>query len=187
MKSRYYLLLPMFFSVAAKAQMLKPVIKAGTTFYYTFELNGQHASFEISIKKFMDTLTMGWKIRGLANGLYIITPAAWQNADMLYFAQPELFSTIKLKDNETYLMLSKNAFHNLLTKKSFIYNNTVYTLANDLKTNAFKLGNDTLDVIHITAKNETTELWILNNPDFPMICQIKGNPLGINIELNTIK
>ena len=49
------------------------------------------------------------------------------------------------------------------------------------------LGGQPVDVLHVVAQNETTQLWILNNPDFPFVCQIKGNPLGIDIKLNSIK
>jgi hypothetical protein len=30
-------------------------------------------------------------------------------------------------------------------------------------------------------------LWILNNKDFPVICQVLRNPLGVNVELVGIK
>lgn len=171
----------------AKAQIFKPEIKPGTIFSYILDLHGQHAPFDITFKSFTDTLKLNWKIRNLAGGNYTITPSAWQNADQLNFAQPKPFVTVKLSDHQTFMMISKSAFKDLVKKHQYNYDHTVYDLKDDLKENPLQLGTQTLDVLHVVARNETTEFWILNNPDFPIICQIKGNPLGINIDLKEIK
>ncbi len=186
---KYIFLVVLFLSTifSVKAQTLKPEIKLGTTFFYNFELHGQHASFEITVKSFTDTLKLNWKIRNLAGGNYAVTPVAWQNANQLNFAQPEPFKTVKLTDQQTFMLISKAAYQNLISKHQYTYDHTVYVLKRDLKENPLKLGTQNLDVLHVVAQDETTELWILNNPDFPFICQIKGNPLGINVDLKEIK
>jgi hypothetical protein len=49
------------------------------------------------------------------------------------------------------------------------------------------MGDQQLDVLHAVARDETTEMWILNNPAFPLICKLKGNPLGFDFIVNSIK
>lgn len=187
MRNIYLAILFLSAVFSAKAQILQPEIKPGTTFFYTFDLHGQHAAFDVTVKSFTDTLKLNWKIRNLATGNYAVTPAAWQHANQLNFAQPEPFKTVKLNDQQTFMMISKAAYQNLISKKQYTYDHTIYVLKNDLKENPLQLGTQTLDVLHVVAQNETTEIWILNNPDFPIICRIKGNLLGINVDLNAIK
>ena len=170
-----------------RAQALKPVVGVGTTFGYTFDLHGQHAPFELAIAGATDTLKLTWRIRGLAGGGYAVSPTAWQQADALYVAQPLPAQTVRLPDSQTFLMLSKSAFATLLARHRFVYNNTVYDLRDDTAAHPLLLGGQPLDVVHAVAQDDPTELWILRNATFPVICQITHNPLGVNAVLTTIK
>jgi hypothetical protein len=156
-------------------------IKEGSTFNYTFFLHGQTVPIEFSILHFTDSLTLGWKIRGLATGSYIMTPAALQHADKMNMVQPLPNAGIQLGDKETFLIISADAFAKLKKDHQFVYNNTVY----NFKDNDPVISG--LDLLHVTAQNEATEYWILNNPAFPLVCKIKGSPLGIDCLLNQIK
>jgi hypothetical protein len=42
-------------------------------------------------------------------------------------------------------------------------------------------------VLHAVATNGKTELWILNNPDFPLICKTKNGTAGVDLTLDYIK
>jgi len=162
------------------------IIKDGTILQYNFDLHGQHAAFEIEVGHAADTLALNWKIRGLAGGAYLIPPSALNNGTHLNFAQPEPFKKVRLAANETFCMISKSAFKDLKSKHQFTYDHTTYILKDDVKENPVMLENQPLNVLHVTAKDETTEFWILDNPDLPFICQIKNNPLGIDYVLNNI-
>jgi len=162
------------------------IIKDGTTLQFNFDLHGQHAAFEIEVGHAADTLALNWKIRGLAGGTYLISPAALNNGTHLNFAQPEPFKKVQLAADETFCMISKNAFKDLKSRHQFVYDHTTYILKDDVKENPVMLENQSLNVLHVTAQDETTEFWILDNLDFPFICQIKNNPLGIDYVLNHI-
>jgi len=172
---------------AASAQKIVPVIKMGTSINYTFNLHGQSSGFELTVKNLTDTVALNWRIRGLAGGTYIITPPAFKGADKLNFAQPIPNVKVVLPIDQTFCMISKNAFNDLVKNHHYRYDNTTYDLKDDVSQNPVMLGDGQLDVLHVVAQDETTEIWILNNPDFPLICKIKGNPLGIDITLNSIK
>lgn len=171
----------------AQTQALRPAVGVGTTFGYTFELHGQHAPFELAIASATDTLKLRWRIRGLAGGSYAVSPAAWQQGDALHVAQPLPGSPVRLPDNQTFMLLSKSAYAALLAKHRFEYNNTVYELRDDLAAHPLLLGGQPLDVLHAAAQGDLTELWILRNDMFPVICQMTHSPLGVNFVLNTLK
>jgi hypothetical protein len=173
-------------SFTASAQKIVPVIKQGTSINYTFNLHGQQSAFEIIVKNLADTVTLNWRIRGLAGGTYILTPTAVKSANKLNFAQPVPNAKIVLPSDQTFCMISKDAFNDLVKKHLFVYDNTTYNL-NDDTSQSLAMGDQQLDVLHVAAQDETTEMWILNDPDFPLICKIKGNPLGIDIKVNSIK
>ncbi|WP_310391939.1 hypothetical protein [Hymenobacter sp.] len=184
------LLLPLLlqaFSFAGHAQALKPAVGVGTTFSYRLDLHGQGAPFELTVKSIRDTLKLGWQIRSLATGTYAVSPEAWQNATSLNMAQPQPFVTVPLPNHQTFLMLSKKAFADLLAQRRFTYDRTVYVLKDDLAANPLLVKGQPLDVLHVVAQNDPTEFWILNNATFPIICQIKHNPLGVDFLLSAVK
>ncbi|QKG54270.1 hypothetical protein [Hymenobacter sp. BRD67] len=185
MKKLLLLLLPALLARPAAAQLLKPVVGPGTTFGYVFDLHGQHAPFELAIAGATDTLRLNWRIRGLAGGAYAVSPTAWQRADKLNFAQPTPGRTVRLPNDQTFMLLSKSAFAALVARHRYEYDHTVYELRAD--TAPLLLGGRPLDVLHVVALGDPTELWILNNPDFPVICQARHNPLGIDFVLTGIK
>jgi len=184
MKKLIYIALLLIMGLNASAQRLTPVLKEGTTFKYTFYLHGQQSAFQVTLNHVADSLLLGWNIRGLAGGTYLISASGLNKGNSLSFAQPEAFKEIKLDDNQTFCMISRSAFKDLVAKQQFMYDHTVYELKSD--STVVMIDNQPLDVLHVTAQNETTEFWILNNPDFPIICQSKANPLGIDMKLNAI-
>ncbi|OGX90278.1 hypothetical protein BEN49_23260 [Hymenobacter coccineus] len=88
--------------------------------------------------------------------------------------------------NQTFLMLSKKAFADLRAQGRYTYDQTVYVQQND-PANPLLLNGQPLDVLHVVAQGDPAELWILNNPDFPIICRMEHNPLGVNLLLSAIK
>ena len=135
------------------------MVGVGTTFSYNLELHGQHAPFELIIVSVTDTLKLKWRIRGLTSGGYNVSPTAWQQADALHVAQPLPTPTaVRLPDKQTFMMLSKSAFGALLTQHRFVYNNTVYDLLDDTAAHPLLLGGQPLDVLHVVAQGDSTEL-----------------------------
>jgi hypothetical protein len=174
-------------SVVARAQSPALAVGIGTTFSYNFELHGQHAPFELTIASATDTLKLKWRIRNLAGGTYAVSPTAWQQANALSVAQPLPGPPVRLPDSQTFMMLSKSAYATLLAQHRFEYNNTVYDLRDDLGAHPLLLGGQPLDVLHVVAQGDATELWILRNATFPVICQMAHSPLGVNMVLTAVK
>ena len=160
-------------------------IKNGTHLEYLFDLHGQKRTIDIVTKMPSDSLIMEWNLRGI-KGSYIILSEALEKGNQMSIKQIVPFQSVILKTNETFCMISRSAFHDLLKNHRFVYNNTTYVLNDNGQDNSNQLNGNTLDVLHVTAQIDETEMWILNNPDFPIISKIIKNPLGINFKLISI-
>lgn len=173
--------------VRLEAQQLVPPVKEGTTFNYKFFLYGQTAAINLSVKSLRDTVLLNWDMKGGAYGGYLISSAGFENGTKINFIQPAYQTVLKLAPDETFAIISKSAFRALKKDKKFVYNNTTYMLKDDHQENPFKIGVQEIDVLHVVGIEEAGELWILDNPDFPLICQFKNNPAGINFTIVGIK
>ena len=185
MKKFNCILLFVLLAIPAFAQKIVPPIKTGTAINYAFKIHDQQSALELVVKMSNDTVTFNLRLRGLAGSNYIILPAAFQNGDKLSFTQPA--KNVVLPPDQTFCIISKKAFSNLVKNHSYVYDNTTFDVKNDVAQNPVMLGDQQLDVIHAVARDETTEMWILNNPSFPLICKLKGNPLGFDFTVNSIK
>ena len=99
---------------------------------------------------------------------------ALKTAVRLSFLQPEDGQHICLPIQETFALLSATAFQELKSQKAFHYNQTEYQLA-DTKSQAMGYS-----LLHVNDSVDGCEMWIMDNPDFPLIWEIQNNPLGIN-------
>lgn len=77
-------------------------------------------------------------------------------------------------------MISQSAYQDLLKNDKFIYNNTTYVLDKNEDKNGVVIDGKSTDVLHVIAQIDETEMWIVKNPEYPLICKITKNPLGIN-------
>lgn len=163
-------------------------IKDGTSISYIFKLHGQTRPLNIVVEIKADTVKLNWNLLAYSNlikGSYLIQPEALKNGNSLNFRQPEPEEVIKLKANETFGLISTNALKSLLGRGYFVYNNTTYRLEGS-KDDQLRIKGKKVAVLHVIGDIDKTQMWILNNPDFPLICQILNNPLGIDFYISSI-
>lgn len=185
---RFIYLLVLSMSVTSViAQQPGTTIKPGTKLDYKFFLYGQTVAIGMTVKSVTDSVQLDWNLRGMAFGSYLVSKEGFENGNKLNFIQPTASTVLRLAPDETFAVISKSAFRTLKKDKKFVYNNTTYVLKNDKNEPAFKAGDRELDVLHVVGVEEHGELWILNDPSFPLICQVKNNPVGINFIIAGIK
>jgi len=172
--------------IQSKAQQI-PVFKAGTKIEERFLLYGQTVPMTLTIYTITDSVQLDWTIRGLASGSYLISAAGFENGTKINFVQPAALTVLRLAPDETFGLISKSAFKTLKENKRLVYNNTTYLLQENSKEKPFKAGDLELDVLHVVGVEEAGELWILNDPEFPLICQFRNNPVGIDFMVTGIK
>ena len=139
------------------AQKYIPILKNNTTLSYICKLHGQTR-----------TLTL---------------PEALKNGNALSFNQGEYAPVFNLKPTETFFMISQSAYQDVVKNNKFIYNNTTYVLDQNQGNNNVEIEGKGVDALHVVAEIDETEMWIVKNPEFPLICKIMKNPLGINFTL----
>ena len=174
------------FSVAGMAQSVdqasskvqSPVtIPLGAQIDYKFFLYGQTVSISITPQKTNEGILLNWIMKN-TSGSYLISNEGLKDGTCINFVQPSPNKVLKLASNETFGIISSSAFKMLKSNKTFFYNMTNYTQSQDIQ--QLKIGDQIVNVIHVIGKEEPTEMWILDNGDLPLICQIKNNPLNIN-------
>ena len=171
--------------INVQSQSYIPEINNKTTLSFICKLYGQTRTVTFNPKLVSDTLYINWELRG-AKRQYLVLPEAFNNGTGLTFNQGDSPSLKVLKPTETFFMISKTAFKNLVNNNKFVYNKTTYNLEKKQGSKAVIVNNKVVDVLHVKAEIDETEFWILNNPEFPIICKIAKNPLGVNYTLSTI-
>ncbi|HEY1195558.1 hypothetical protein [Flavobacterium sp.] len=156
-----------------------PTLKNNTELHYVCKLHGQTRTLKLTAETSNNTLAFKIETRGV-DGKIVMLPEALKNGTALSFNQGEYEPVTNLKPTETFFMISQSAYQDLIKKGSFVYNNTTYVLDKSEDKNGVSIDGKTIDVLHVKAQIDETEMWILKNPEFPLICKIIKNPLGIN-------
>lgn len=174
-------------SVSAWAQKYVPQIKNGTVLNYTANVRamGQTLPTILTIIDINAPLRIKWLINGLGTGTYEVSAKAIQSGTKMALREPGYEPVTKLKDNETIGFLSKDTFGNLVASKAFELNGLKFTVTDGAP--AYILDGKEADTFYAVSANGKTKIWVLNNPDFPLICKIEGAQQGIDLTLNSIQ
>lgn len=141
---------------------------------FAYKLHGQTRKFKFEFEPMADGgVTLHWGIeRNLKwwEGSYRMTPEAVEHGNSLSFRMPEDGNNITLPDNETFAMISRKTLRDLTEKGEFEYDGVMYYLTHDDEAGSYYSVKDI----------EGAQLWILNNPEMPIIVMMKDNPLEID-------
>jgi predicted RNase H-like nuclease len=162
-----------------KAQNYIPTIKSKTELNYVCKLHGQTRTLSLTAKKVSDTLVLDLITRDVKSSI-VTMPEGLKNGNALCYNQGETSPVLNLKPTETFFMISRAAYQDLLKNSRFIYNSTTYVLDANTDKNSVSIDGKSVDALHVVAQVDETEMWIVKNPDFPLICKLTKNPLGIN-------
>lgn len=161
-------------------------LKAGTKLPLTrakisFELHRQYRVFDVAFVEKNDSLILSWSItqdlRQL-HGSYTMTPRSRRHAQQLCYVQPIHGQHLTLPGTQAFCMASADIVNALreesVERKQVIFNKTYFTL---LDQNEKFHG---IPLFHLKDYEEGAEIWILDNPKFPLIVKMEGNPVEIN-------
>jgi hypothetical protein len=164
------------------AQTYVPTIKNNTALQYVCKLHGQTRTLTLTTKMTNDNLVLDLDTKGVKSSI-VIASEGLKKGNALSFNQGETSEVIVLKPTETFFMISQSAYQDLLKNNQFIYNNTTYVLDKNVDKNPVVIDGKTVDALHVVAQIDETEMWIVKNQDYPLICKMTKNPLGINFTL----
>ncbi|MGO4770496.1 hypothetical protein ACEN2I_02450 [Flavobacterium sp. W22_SRS_FK3] len=162
------------------AQSYFPTIKNNTELHYICKLHGQTRTLTLTTKMTDDGLVFNLNTKGVKNSTIKIQQEALKKGNALSYNQGEDLEVIVLKPTETFFMISQSAYQHLEKTNQFIYNNTIYVLDKNKDQNSIVIEGKTVEALHVIAQIDETEMWIVKNPEYPLICKITKNPLGIN-------
>jgi hypothetical protein len=175
-------------ATATFAQKYIPVIKIGTVMNYTAHLrnSGQNIPISLTIKSTGDPMNVQWYVDGLGTGVFSISAKAQESGTKVAIRTPQDDDITKLKDDETFVTVSKAIYTSMAANQPFELNGIKFNVvAND--TTVYKINNKIAPVLHATSANGKGQLWVLNNPDFPLICGEMMIAKGIDLTLMSVK
>lgn len=164
------------------AQNYIPTLKNNTELHYVCKLHGQTRTLQLTAETADNALAFKLETRGVKSKI-VMLPEAVKNGNALSFNQGEYAPVLNLKPTETFFMISQSAYQDLVKNNSFVYNNTTYVLDKNEDKNGVSIDGKWIDALHVTAQIDETEMWIVKNPEYPLICKVTKNPLGINFTL----
>ncbi|MEO6524602.1 MAG: hypothetical protein ABIN91_23155 [Mucilaginibacter sp.] len=186
MKKIHLLLFLSMGCLGAFAQKYVPQITAGTQIAYTVSKDGESIAFRLNIHSISDSLKMDWEVSEYGNGSYTMALKSLQNGKKMVLKVPLPDEVTQLPDTETMGFISRSAFKCMAKNKFMVFDNMKYILST-VTTPPINSNGQELDVIHAVSVDGRNQLWILNNPDFPLICKTINNIVGANLTLRYIK
>jgi hypothetical protein len=158
----------------------------GTKINYALNFKGSDVEYDLTIKTMADPMVLGWDVPSYGTGTYELPQKALQSGTLLNFDQVEPNSATRLKETETVIFISKDSFSALRKNGAFTCNGLVFSKKAETTPLAIQIGGKALDLIHVISADGATQMWILNNENFPLIAQLKGNPADVNYTLTSI-
>ena len=157
-----------------------PVIRDGKpltdTLMLASRLHYQNWNYLIRPHRTDEGIRMDWCLtrKGhLWQGSYLMKDEDLQDAGQISFVLPEKGNEVVLK-GETFAMVPVRVLTELKSAGRTDFNSTTYKV---IDTEASAMGRP---LIHVLDINEGTEMWILDNPELPLIWRMKNNPLEID-------
>lgn len=173
MKRLLISLLCLGFFITAQAQKVLPEVKVGTVLYCSAFVQGQELPLILTLKSIAGPVSIGWSVDGYGDGSFDMSAKALENANQFSVpTQPALGAT-KLGDTETFGFLSKAAYKSLMETKTFTYGGMKFKIKSS-DASAMKIGGKEMDVSHVESEDGKLQLWILNNPNLPLMLQTAG-------------
>lgn len=186
MKKLLLLCLVLTLSAAVYAQKYKPVIKNNSTLNYkaVSRATGQPAVITLTLVNIAAPVKIKWAIPYVGTGFFEMSAASMQSAVKTIAKEPDPDEVTKIDDDKTLIVISKDSFNSLVNTKTFKLNNYTFNVQPD--TSNYKINDKPADVFYAVSTRGSREIWILNNPDFPLICCAKRVTPYIDFSLVTL-
>ena len=187
MKQLFFSLVFSTILTATFAQKYIPVIKTGSVLNFSIYLKnmGQNADLNLTVTSLKDPITLHWNVPGYGGGEFEMPVKSLENAKKTVLSPPAPDGVTKINTDETLMVLSKALYAEATNTKAFELNSIKYTIIPD--TAVYKINDKVTDIFHAVSADKKSEIWVLNSPDYPIICQARGVTKGIDFYLTSVK
>ena len=174
-------------AAAASAQKYIPAIKTGTVLNYSVYLKnlGQTINLDLTFTSTDDPIKMKWNVAGYGSGFFEMPQQSLATGKKIVLSPPAPDAVTKIGNDETLLVLSKSVYNDAVNNNAFELNGLKFNVITDTVT--YKINDKVTDIMHAVSANGKNEIWILKNPDYPLICQGKGVTRGIDFYITAVK
>lgn len=167
------------------------------TLLFVYKLHGQTRKYKMKFSEIPGGKAIDWKI--LRNGhwqqgRYEMSEAALRSASAMSFRQPVDGELVVLPDTETFGIVPADFLQQLKRDGRAAYDSTIWQLApsddsdshvsesvaSSMPTSPVGAVGDGIHLLHVRDTREGAEMWILDNPSWPIIWRMSSNPLEIN-------
>lgn len=179
MKKIFGLAIIALLSTSVYAQKYVPVIKVGTVINYSANVKslGQTFPLTLTVTNLSDPLRLKWNVPQLGTGSFEMTAKALESGNKMGIKEPAVDDVTKLKDNETLGVLSKATFTAITTTKTIELNGQTYNVIPDPNTDPYLINDKAADIIYAATANGKNKIWVLNNPDFPLVVRVQSTQM----------
>ncbi len=146
-----------------------------TKYLFTYKLHGQTRKFNVDITPTNDGVIFEYGIqRNLTywKGKFRMTAKALKSAKSICYTQPTDGLDKTLSDDELFAIMSQDIYKQLKKKRECYFDGTEYRLVETAKGR-----------MHLIGSQNRGEMWVLDNPDLPIIMKMVNNPSEINWEV----
>ena len=187
MKIRFALLLLLPASLAFSQEKLLPEIKKGVTLSYTVSVNGQAFPIQMKVDSLgAEYVRFNWSMQDGSAGNVINTKNSLESAVKAYWGELPSGTDLTIPNDQSILMLSKALWNAIQKDKKFTFDDQQFTVKEQPGNAIFKLKDKPVNVIYAESANGATKAWFLNSASAPIMVKIEGNPVGIDINLDSI-
>jgi len=175
--------------MSAKAQQPGlPAIQKGSKLNYIVYVNGD----EVPLSVTLDSITtnyvkFGWTITGYGSGGWIMKKPSLDKGNRNAWEQPGLGMDTELRDNEVILLLSRASWASIKTQKKAEIDQQVFNVATPESGEKLSINGKAVDALFIQNPTSGAKMWILNQPELPILLKIQGNAAGYDIELKSVE
>ncbi len=189
MKFRFALSLLLLQSGIAFSQgKFLPEIKKGVTLNYQVSVNGQVFPIQMKIDSLSsDYSRFSWSMQDGTGGAVINTKNSLESAVKGYWGDLQNGGEQTMPNDQSILLLSKSLWNAIEKDRKFTLDDQQYIVKDQPGGAIFKLKDKAVDVIYAESANGATKVWFLNNPSAPLMLKIEGNPMGIDISVDSIQ
>ena len=181
------LLLLMHATIAFSQEKFLPEIKKGVTLNYQVSVNGQLFPIQMKIDSLGPEYSrFNWSMQDGSGGNVINTKNSLESAVKAYWGELQNGSDLTMPNDQSILLLSKSVWNSIQKDKKFTLDDQQYSVKEQPGNAIFKLKDKPINVIYAESANGATRIWLLNNPSAPFMVKMEGNPIGIDINLDSI-
>jgi hypothetical protein len=187
MKKIFLSIVLLLIACSTFAQKYIPVIKTGSVLNFSIYLKnmGQNTELSLTVASLKDPITMHWNVPGYGGGEFEMPVKSLENAKKTVLSPPTPDGVTKINTDETLMVLSKALYTEATSTKAFELNGVKYAIIPD--TAVYKINDKVTDIFLAVSADKKSEIWVLNSPDYPIICQAKGVTKGIDFYLTSIQ